>query len=731
MSINKIDSQFVENKSNGKSVRDEINEVNAQLAQTSKRITQVTYTMFGAPLNGIDDDTPYVVACHEYANANNLSVRQNTGTLYLKTASNIVVKTSLDLTGCTIKIDQNLSNRTIYKVMSDFNEETITITSQLKSELIENITTIPSLSSRKFSIFKITCDDLFANRSGEDAPYTKSESFTILTNGVLVDGGLIFGYTTATNPILKARSIQDKPIQIKGSNITINTTDNTKIPKLFYVSRSNVEISGFNIFIESMPINTDTSGIRIFKDNIFHIDLSYNVTIKDFGGEGITAQEQNSSVTPQTGGVISVNYSSYVNMYRLNMLRGHGCIGSGWVKKITVSDSLLNRIDCHYVHRGFTISNVEIIGNNGGLMVGWGKGTWNVTNLRTQHANTSNIGGASVMSLRNDVGNIFEGTINLDGAEVTVSENISSFNLCSAYLVSDYDYACPLPHNMPRVIMKNVNVYTKHNTTVYGLSLQIGGTYYASHKIKLNEIELSNIRHFKENVSATLTSFYVRVLNDSVSGKATLKFNNSSEGITLESLRLGNYTLTLIDERTTKTELFDVQLNNVEQKINLSGGYATLKGEQSKIYATVANSGTFNSVNLSNCEVEEITSLKDITADGCLFNKLTNSIITAKVKNSTINSSHLTSSGVTTYAEFDNCTITPAVQSSQSQLKLTNAVLRNNIIKSNGANPVYAPTSWFNANCLFLSNIVQGAVVSVADTNNLYKYIGTSYQTPS
>ena len=79
----------------------------------------VTYRMFGAKLNGIDDDGPAMRMCHNYAHTiytldhtkrikqYTCSVENHSGIIYKRDTNSINVYTNMDLSGSTLLIDDN------------------------------------------------------------------------------------------------------------------------------------------------------------------------------------------------------------------------------------------------------------------------------------------------------------------------------------------------------------------------------------------------------------------------------------------------------------------------------------------------------------------------------------------------------------------------------------------------------------------------------------------------
>ena len=64
----------------------------------------VTYEQFGADLTGVLPADDQIIACHEFANANNKDVRQRFGTVYWQNKT-ALVKTNTNLNGLTVRMD--------------------------------------------------------------------------------------------------------------------------------------------------------------------------------------------------------------------------------------------------------------------------------------------------------------------------------------------------------------------------------------------------------------------------------------------------------------------------------------------------------------------------------------------------------------------------------------------------------------------------------------------------
>jgi hypothetical protein len=429
--------------------------------------------MFGAKLNGLDDDTKAIKDCHDFANLNNLRVEQHSGTIYMPSAGltyTVQVKTGMDLTGCEIKINETMGNRTLFNIIRDTDAEDVTSVVN-KSELTEGTRYIPSLSLYKNSIFYVTSDELFAYRGGDtNQPMYKTDIITVLTKGYILDGGLQHNFTTG-NINVRRYSIDDKPITLKGFKVNVNTSDSIALARVLEIQRSNVTLQDFSGIITNMPVMNNSN--YTFKNAMIHIMYSYNVNFNNISTENFGGLTENSTDATQGQYVWASSYSSNLNMSNINCVRGWGAMNSENTKNISISNAILNRIDAHWGHDGIALNDITIIGNNSGVCLGWGKGKVTINNFKqiitsSLASNTSyytEFDNMAFIQLRNDFGVPFEGNVVANDIEIIFTKNLDNFNLING-TTSTVANTCYRDVKFPNIKVSNVRLINENSSTI-------------------------------------------------------------------------------------------------------------------------------------------------------------------------------------------------------------------------------------------------------------------------
>ncbi|EOR25024.1 hypothetical protein A499_06470, partial [Niallia nealsonii AAU1] len=667
------------------SLPDRLDAASAQLAKLAKRLTHVTIDMFGAPLDGIGDDTLAMLECTAFANEYNLDIKQPYGILNL--ASTHIhgiprVKTDLDLRGCKLKIDDQKEDRTLIIVESDTEPETITVTPEIQSQLIEGSISVPALKDHKFSIFTVISNKAFGRRvdSGQDLHF-KQECFTIGTDGVIIDGGLLLDYTSDSLTLIK-RSILDKAISINLGVISINTTDKDRLARAVHITRSNVKVSA-RIFVENMP--EMNSSIYNFKNALIYTYGSYNVNYDNIIGENASAPT-NEGDTTQGQYAIVYTLSSKNKITDCVIQRGWGVVNTQWIKDMTVRDSVINRYDNHWGMSDLLIENTKINGNNGGFLLGWGKGKVVLKDTFMDYQNkTSTVDLRTGIRLRTDLGAMYEGSIEVDGYNINIHEDLDTFSVLDGQYNTSLDLENDRQLKFPEIIMKNVIVQKLVGTqpiTVFGVDLHVNGTYYENKNVKSSNITIEKLSLVNESSTRILKAIrYRNYVNNGVDVNKKFKIKLNEVG-KLDRLTFNKSTalVELRDITVSPNIRAEMYVENTVGWIQPAGTFV-LDIECVRYIGSLKayeSSSFFNNVVIWNkCDIQTVSQVKSIDISNSLVEDIFQSFLTVfNAKGSTLKRISGVESTVQS-SVIENCTIFPLANTlnTTTLMKLNNCVL--------------------------------------------------------
>ena len=346
--------------------------------------TYVTYEEFGAKLDGVTDDTTAVINCHNYANQHNLAVKQNKGILYMPYA-NIdncpVINTETDLTGLTIKFDNNNDGNTVF-LIADIN--TLDTNKKVKCKVlnaseIQNLTTSTSEEIRWLEHYKNHCvvfetDMRLGKRSGvSDDTNTYYHIQPMITNdyGQLSPNNLYCNIGgNATNVKMSYLPLTQKQITVKFGEILISENCNSN-PRIL-VNRNNTTIQG-GIINKLTSINESLWSVPLFE-----ISYSANVTFENFTGNSPVTNDYGHDITSY---VLLASKCYNLKINNNNLLKGHGAIATHFINFLTFENNYINRFDNHYgLYGSVNINNNNIVGIPCCINLGYGNGNVYINN---------------------------------------------------------------------------------------------------------------------------------------------------------------------------------------------------------------------------------------------------------------------------------------------------------------------------------------------------------------
>ncbi|WP_407267911.1 hypothetical protein [Radiobacillus sp. PE A8.2] len=723
-----------------------------------KPLTHVTYEMFGAPLNGIDDDTLALKQCHEFANKHQLKVEQHRGKINLATTDlhgSPLIKTDTDLSGMELILDDNMDELTLYKLESDEPVEEIEVNATLQSQLKEDALTIPALSAYKFSLFVVESDELLAVReNGMD--YFKHENFTIGQNGTLIDGGLLLDYTTG-NLKLTRKSILDRPITVKAPFINVKKKNSVILGTIFSIKRSNVsfQLSGID---EDLPLEEKTSRFRGF---LIEIIDTYNFHF--FGGIGENSGKLTTTNATQSQYIFKVNTSSKIKLTDLVLQRGWGAMNTEFIKDMTIRDCVLNRTDSHFGMSDLTVENVRIVGNNGGVQIGWGKGNTYIKNVRIDYSEaTSSVNQNNAITFRTDLGMSYEGNVTIDGLDIKLYDDLSEYKVMYMFLGWEFDFQYTRQLKLPRISLNNVTVTPKVPQTkliVTGMDFYMNGKHQEGKLAIPQELSIHNLILVNEGPRHILRA--VRFDQNAINGidpseKFKIAISNTGRLNADTFNRNDKEEMVFLKDATTKDVAnCDLILKHVAGRIKSHLSFLTdlyvedLVGE---IVSDDQASFTYNKVEIEKSrliilsrakkivvnysQVEHMRDVGKIKASNSIFDNIDVTLMEAvdffKCNLSgqfAINKSM----NIDQNYCFDHCDIYPQrdIDNKHTVLTLGNTIMRHCFIHAFTHGDSYLPVHLIHDHAIILlGNIVVGEVTEPSSVDRLFHYISNGFPQP-
>lgn len=381
----------------------------------------VTYEMFGAKSDSINDDGKAIKLAHDFANAANVPVINLCGEYWIKNTWNIEIKTNVMWGHSRFYIKESEKGKNvIFQILS--RKESYSLSQSelaaLSNKIQKGTAFIPELAAYEGCFVHVKDDHTtWVVRSSTNSSFKLSDSF------VVEKGGFIVG--EITKDILTPTSVtiypmDDNYLTIDGGNFIITGDSDLKcyLGGVICSTRSRVMFRNLFSYIEN-----DTSSAP--NHGIYDIKNCFDVTIDNF--------KFTPRVKPGDGSYAMI-FTNVVRMKLINLVgEAHsdttkywGAMGSNFIKDLYVYNSHINRIDCHAGAYNITIKD-SCIGEEGVKVSGGGK---LVIENCTAYQN--------LIELRSDYGSRWDGDIIIKNILMIVtSPNVSPT------LIDIYMYAHP------------------------------------------------------------------------------------------------------------------------------------------------------------------------------------------------------------------------------------------------------------------------------------------------
>lgn len=343
---------------------------------------RLSYSMFGAVLDGVNDDADVVRRCHELANLLGLPVVQSHGTL-LGTFRSVVVNTDLDLHGMAIVID-NDSPTELYLVRP--REFVASVTKNLTIDTSTNFAFHSTDLRGKFFLMHGANIPAFfiGTRTTSSETSNNYYSYPVVTDDYGFKVSSPFDINYAGNITLRnVHDVNQPRIIVGGCQVINNYTQSGSFPTVFHVMRSCVNICDISV------VNVDIADLETADPNAYdmkgliHIDQCANVNVSNISAFNNSNQ---ALMTAQYNSyILRISYAFNVNIENVMATQYWGWMASVFVDTIRLSNSIINRFDFHFgINGNCTLSNVTFRNqdNSVGIRVGCGYGNLQVVNCK-------------------------------------------------------------------------------------------------------------------------------------------------------------------------------------------------------------------------------------------------------------------------------------------------------------------------------------------------------------
>lgn len=426
----------------------------------------LSYSMLGAALDGVTDDSDVVERCHELANLLDVPVVQNYGKL-LGNFDTVVVNTALDLHGMTIILD-NDSPTELYSIRP--REFVESVTKNLTIDTSTNFSfTHADLRGKFFLMHGANIPEWFiGTRTTSTETSSNYYSYPVVTDDYGFKISSPFDIAYSGNITLRnVHDVNQPRITVGGCFVENRYTKSGSFPTVFHVTRSCVDIC--DISVRNVDIaNIDTADPNAYDmKGLIHVDQCanvnvYNISAFNNSSQALVAAQYNSYI-------LRLSYAFNVTINNVMATQYWGWIAGVFIDTVRMSNSVVNRFDFHFGLNGnCTLSNVTFRNqdNSVGIRVGCGYGNLQVVNCKFIDV--------YMISFRNDftdTGLSFGGSIQVsncnhqyarDAATAAISAYVgvtptgSSFTQTSPSIVLN---GCTFNSNNTILAMPSVSVY--------------------------------------------------------------------------------------------------------------------------------------------------------------------------------------------------------------------------------------------------------------------------------
>ncbi|HDR6246176.1 TPA: BppU family phage baseplate upper protein [Bacillus cereus] len=384
---------------------------------------------FKKPQDGTDD-APSLKRAFDFANAKKIPVIIKQNDIYIKSALGIDIKTDVDFGYTNIHIDESILNgsKPVFNVPSSFSEINVTsVVSGILPYLKKGSRNIPPLSNYPNSIVKIvdSTTKVGARNNPDTTGWDMTDYIYVDQNGGIV-GEITWDFTNVTSVIVK--QCDKQYLKVKGGNIILSGTlgggvvsGNYSKP-IFKIDRSRTIFDMQFVGFEGVDNATQPFG------GVLDYNFCYDLNIKNTRAVPRKLVVIGGGPVGTYGIVMSgVVNATLDNVTSISDNSVWGLTGTNLVKNLTIKNSNLNRIDCHFHAWNVTIRDTY---TNRIALTGGGKLL--VDNVTTYDNN--------LVEFRPDYGSKWDGDITINNSKIVPSNPNSDVAILNFMPNINFDY---------------------------------------------------------------------------------------------------------------------------------------------------------------------------------------------------------------------------------------------------------------------------------------------------
>ena len=469
----------------------------------------VTYRMFGAPLNGIDDDGPAMRKAHAYADSVHTidgtghlpvytcRVENHQGIIYKKDADAIMFNSDIDLSGSVLLVNDanagwfgiyvwgdNDSLRWTYEpsdaMKATFTQDNHVIDPKTSDAVLPGNIVIRfeedpytarddagySYTVARKELLLHELDGLCTSPFTDDWTRAGGEEISVLVSDLV--GG---GYKTETMYTTFKTSYNfahPKHGTFVGCDVQLDISAD-KYCCVVWVKRHNCEIRDFTFRPKADQLHNTK-----YKNTMIYLWDSYGVKVSGIQGFNASGKKVGSSKAT-SGYILRLTNCSDVHVSDCRLQGYWGATAMDSVKNIRFDRCHINRLDIHDYFANLWAN--ECVFYNSAIQIGYGRGIASFTNSRF-HINPApgdSYPATYLCAFNMSYGRIFEGTVRVDNCQV-YGRNLpdGEFNMFKAEFSPDATSITP-HFKFPEIVVTNVQVYSNSPSTHYSY-FKITGT---------------------------------------------------------------------------------------------------------------------------------------------------------------------------------------------------------------------------------------------------------------
>ncbi len=403
-----------------------------------------TYEQFGAVGDGVADDMPAIVACHEYANANSLPVKARDDAKYYIGGKNItaIIKTDTDFGDAEFIIDDRELESVHTECFRALPDSEAFVPQIIRLERGQKQIDFPH-DGRVYVRVRSSEQKVFIREGlNQNNGTDKNDCFIVDADGnILTD--IDWDYAAITHSW--AKSADDRPITIRGGIFTTIAnqwkSEYNYHNRGFNISRSNVTVTGLTHHVTGeLDHGAPYTGFITISEAV-------DVTVRDClltpHFTYYTASQIPGRDVPMGSYDLSANASIGVKLIGIHQTidimdsRYWGLMGSNFCKDMYLEGCVMSRFDAHQgvtnaVIRGCTLGHMclNLIGHGSFLI------------------EDSQTFGNALISLRPDYGSTWDGNITIRNCTWKPRNTNMTVIYASNGGNHDFGYVCHLPHRI-------------------------------------------------------------------------------------------------------------------------------------------------------------------------------------------------------------------------------------------------------------------------------------------